>query len=479
MSAIVENLQALNQHHLIEHIHASETILDQVQKIDIGSALKSFLSSTLSSETKADEPKKFDPINVISKFLNPVDIAKKTEIESIGWKEISKGNVCSVIMSGGQGTRLGFDGPKGMYHPGLLSEKSIFQIHIEKVMKIKDLCSVKFSSVPVPKIPIYIMTSDINHQKIMAYFKEVNYFGYPAEDIVFFEQGLEPTFTFDGKVIVESKDSLSLAPSGNGGIYKALKTSGAVDDMSRRGIKHLHVYGIDNVLTKVLDPLFIGACYDQNAEVGNKSVWRADKSEKVGVSAEANGRLHILEYTELPASVADTVDASGKLIYGAANICNHYFDISFLKEKVLVGDMSALSYHAASKKIPSLDPVSGLTVKPTANNGIKLETFIFDVFPLADRWVVMECDRCDEFAPVKNAPGSVQDSPDTARRMISDQAIRWLQAAGAILVYPPGQSGSGSDLVPMWCEVSPLRSYAGEGLQEFNGVTIQLPRNID
>ena len=386
-----ESLKALKQDHLVDYVKNSSEIAKQLELVDIGLALKSF-ESTMAPDTTKKESMKFDPIHCVSSFMSPNTSSEKGEIEQIGWKEIKEGKVCSVIMSGGQGTRLGFDGPKGKYKIGLLSDKSIFQIHIEKVMKIKQLCPTQ------PMIPIYIMTSDINHQIITDYFKEVNYFGYPAEDIMFFEQGLEPTFTFDGKVIIESTKSLSLAPGGNGGIYKALKTSGALDDMKRRGIQHIHVYGIDNVLTKALDPLFIGACAAQGAQVGNKTIWRADKSEKVGVSAEADGRLYVLEYTELPPS-ADDVDETGKLIYGAGNICNHYFSISFLVETST--DLSALCYHAAKKKIPFLETTTGQTVKPTSNNGIKLETFIFDVFPLAERWVIMEV--CF-FCPCYNLP---------------------------------------------------------------------------
>lgn len=312
------------------------------------------------------------------------------------------------------------------------------------------------------------MTSDLNDQIIRKYFADVNYFGYPAEDVIFFEQGLQPCITLDGKIIVESPTALSMAPDGNGGIYDALRTSGVFDDICSRGVEYLHVYGIDNILTKSLDPAFIGYCIQQKAECGNKVVWRASKAEKVGVTATSSGRMCILEYSELPTHLGDAEDADGKLLFGAANICNHFLTTSFLRDKVFP-NLSG-TYHLAKKKIPFYDAASGATVTPTSINGVKLEMFIFDVFPLAERWAVMEVAREDEFAPVKNEPGNAVDSPDTARTLLSAQAVRWLRRCGAVVE----EEADGA-----LCEVSPLLSYAGEGLDHFAGRTVSLPCYLD
>jgi UDP-N-acetylglucosamine/UDP-N-acetylgalactosamine diphosphorylase len=381
-----------------------------------------------------------------------------------GIQAIREGKVAAIIMSGGQGTRLGFNGPKGVYDIGLPSHKPIFQIHMERILKVKQLCASGGSEGTMPSVPVYIMTSDLNHQIIKDYFENHNYFGYPKEDIIFFEQGLEPCFTFDGKMIVESPTNLSLAPDGNGGLYRALQHSGCVEDIRRRGVEYLHVYGIDNVLTKSLDPLFMGLCIAKDVQCGNKVVWRAHKAEKVGVTAELDGRMHILEYSEIPPELAETEDDTGRLLFGAANICNHYLSVSFLVNTVLP-NLSSI-YHFANKKIPYYDPSTGTTVTPAKPNGVKLEMFIFDVFPLADKWVVMESHRDDEFAPVKNEPGNPADSPDTARLMLSNQAIRWLSRVGAIV----NQSDS-----KQLCEISPLLSYAGEGLESYKDVHVTLP----
>ena len=234
--------------------------------------------------------------------------------------------------------------------------------------------------------------------------------------------------------------------------------------MTRRGIEHLHVYGIDNILTKSLDPAFLGVCIANKVECGNKVVWRANKGEKVGVSVSIDGRMSVLEYSEIPKNLAEAENFDGKLIFGAANICNHYMTVEFLIKKVL--PTLSNSYHLAIKKIPYMDPITRETVIPSQNNGYKLEMFIFDIFPLAVNWIVMEVNRNDEFAPVKNEAGNPIDSPDSARRMMSFQAKKWLIAAGATL-----KNDDDNEL----CEISSLLSYDGEGLESYNGTTVELP----
>ena len=398
--------------------------------------------------------------------------SKKDSMSSLGMEAICKSEVAAVIMSGGQGTRLGYKGPKGMYSIGLASGKSIFQLHMERLQKMRILAASDTCDVSNVHIPVYIMTSITNTQAIQDYFAEMNFFDYPQEDVFFFEQGLLPCLTSDGQMIIESPDNLSMAPDGNGGIFPALKKSGAFQNMMDRNVKHLHIYGIDNVLTKSVDPGFIGFCIENNVEVANKVVPRADASEKVGVTAVREGRMCIVEYSELPVEMTGC-DVTGKLIYSAANICNHYFSVDFLADKVMSGNTSL--YHLAHKKIPYYNPVTKQTETPSSPNGVKLEMFVFDVFPLAERWAVMESLREDEFAPVKNAPGSATDSPDTARALLSDQAIRWLTAVGASTYDGGTDFDENGTAVRKECEISPLLSYGGEGLDHLCGAKIPLP----
>ena len=342
---------------------------------------------------------------------------------------------------------------------------SIFELHIERVLKAENLASNMGRKKCT--IPIYVMTSAINDEIIKENFKSNNFFGYDEKSIFFFQQGLEPCLSLDEKLIIASRDSLAMAPDGNGGVYDAMLKSGALENMQSRGVKHLHIYGIDNVLTKSADPLFIGACIDRNVQVGNKVVWRAGEFEKVGTTVSLNGRMKVIEYTEIPPDLAEATDSDKKFVFGAANICNHYLSMEFLQ--ALIPSLQRF-YHLAAKKIPYYDPNLKREVKPDKNNGIKLEMFIFDVFPRAERWLVAEVPREDEFAPVKNGPGSKSDSPETARALVSSQAKRWLEKAGASFRI-------GSDSSNM-CEISAAVSYCGEGLEEYSGQVVPLPTYI-
>ena len=471
MDALKAELLDAGQGHIFEQIPdlaPGHPIVEQLLGLEIRDSLDHYdCAKSRDLEIAEESADPLDAKNVL--VWNNCARELRDNICEIGWESIRTGSVAAVIMSGGQGTRLGFDGPKGMYNMQLPSGKTIFHIHIERINRIRTLAarnSISGIMSSLPSIPIYIMTSEINTKIIENYFRDANYFGYPQEDIFFFEQSLEPCLSFDGKIVIESEESLSLAPDGNGGIYNALRKSGAIDDMQNRNIEHLHIYGIDNVLTKSLDPAFIGCCINSESEIGNKVVLRASKNEKVGVAAEKNGKMVILEYIEIPKALAETSDENGKLIYSAGNICNHYLNLSFLVKVILPNLMK--TYHLARKKLKYMDPSSREVIQPSMNNGYKLEMYIFDVFPLASKWIVMEVNRKDEFAPVKNEPGNDSDSPDTAKKLLSEQAIRWLEAAGAKIEDK-------SNTLDKLIEISPTLSYEGEGLDGYKDQIIIPP----
>ena len=240
--------------------------------------------------------------------------------------------------------------------------------------------------------------------------------------------------------------------------------------MIRRGTRYLHVFSIDNALTKIADPVFLGHCIRTGADCGNKVVWKTGPHEKVGVLANRGGKPCIVEYSEITTEMAERTDpATGRLVFGAGNICNHFYTLAFLTGKVLpnLGSM----YHIARKKIPSYDAGSGTTVTPASNNGIKLESFIFDVFPWSEAMAVLDVVRHEEFAPVKNAPGSASDSPDTARAYLSRQAREWVVAAGGALAAAGEDEGC--------CEIAPATSYGGEGLAGLvKGKTLECPFSL-
>jgi len=269
---------------------------------------------------------------------------------------------------------------------------------------------------------------------------------------------------------MESPYQCAMAPDGNGGIYPAMERFGVLDDMKDRGVEHIHAFAIDNALVRPADPVFIGHCIIEKADCGNKVVWKKDADEKVGVIAEKNGKPCVIEYSELSVPMAEqTKGMMGrkKLLFGAGNICNHYYSISFLEDKVW--PEQGKTFHIANKKIPFWNESTGKTVTPTENNGIKLESFIFDVFPLSTNMAILEVEREEEFAPVKNAPGSLSDSPELALEKLSNLAKAWLENAGAKLVDKEDVN---------CCEIAPLTSYAGEGLEKYKKEEVECPFSV-
>ncbi|KDR14652.1 UDP-N-acetylhexosamine pyrophosphorylase [Zootermopsis nevadensis] len=373
--------------------------------------------------------------------------------EAEGLQQISEGNVGVLLMAGGQGTRLGVLYPKGMYDVGLPSHKPLFQLQAERIRKLEDLAydrTGKRSS-----ITWYIMTSEATMDATEEFFKEHNFFGLNKNNIVMFEQGLLPCFTFDGRIIMDEKWKIARAPDGNGGIYRALRDKNILDDMENRGIKFLHAHAVDNILVKVADPVFVGYCVKKNAECGAKVVDKASPQEAVGVICKVDGQYQVVEYSEITSKTAEKCNSDGKLTFSAGNICNHFFTTEFLR-KIADKVESNLQLHVAKKKIPYVD-VNGQRHKPERPNGIKMEKFVFDVFPYADRFVIWEVKREEEFSPLKNADTAEKESPTTCRKDIFSLHRSYIQDAGGFV------ETNGMAVI---CEISPLVSYAGEGLDK-------------
>ena len=399
-------------------------------------------------------------VEALDSFDSLIDASQESKDawDAAGMQALANGEVALCVLSGGQGTRLGFSGPKGMYDIKLPSGKTLFQLYAERLFRLQQLAS-KANGGKEVKIPWCIMTSPMNHATTVEFFEENAFWGLDKEHVHFFAQGTLPCMTEEGQLILESGSHVGIASDGNGGIYAALQ-NGPLPALKEQGIKYLHVYSVDNAICKVADPTFMGYCITKGADVGNKVVWKAEPGEKVGVVAKRDGKPHVIEYSEISAEMAAQADGNGKLVFGAGNICNHFYTVDFLEK---VTD-DALIYHVARKKIPMADE-KGETYKPTENTGMKLECFIFDAFPMSTTMAVLEGPRESEFSPVKNAPGQgLKDSPDTARAMISAQHLRWAEAAGATVKQ--------GDRV---FEISPLQSYAGEDLEQIlKGQTIDL-----
>ncbi|KAJ1536939.1 UDP-N-acetylglucosamine pyrophosphorylase [Nowakowskiella sp. JEL0078] len=443
------------------------SLLSDLGKIDPSRVSNIFNVATSSSSPSVSA--KVDPLpdSMLDSVIKaPKETTKKWR--DLGLKLIAEGKVGVILLAGGQGTRLGSSAPKGCYDIQLPSHKSLFQLQGERIARLQKIAS-EFSSDQEVIIPWYVMTSEPTREATESFFKEHNYFGLDSKNVFFFNQGVLPAFTNDGKIILETKSSVSVAPDGNGGIYAALKKEGVIADLERRKIPYLHAYCVDNCLVKVADPVFIGYCVEKNADCGAKVVPKAHAHEQVGVICLRNGKPGVVEYSEIDPKVSEQTKSDGTLVYNAGNIANHFYTLDFLKH---IDEIEGqLEYHIAKKKIKHVNLQSGAEVKPDSPNGIKLELFIFDVIPYAERFVVLETDRKEEFSPLKNAPGTKSDNPETSRADILAQHVRFARAAGATIEIGPGQS---VDQVPVF-ELSPLVTYDGEGLEKFNGRVINTP----
>lgn len=364
-----------------------------------------------------------------------------------GEELLSGGKVAAFLVAGGQGTRLGYDGPKGEFPISPVRNKPLFALFAEQIRAY----SRDFGRV----VPWYIMTSEANDAPTRAFFQAHDFFGLQARDVVFFRQGMMPAFAMDGKVLLGEKDSLALSPDGHGGSLRALQRSGALDDMRRRGIEHLSYFQVDNPLVHVIDPLFLGLHDLTGSEMSSKTIPKAGPLEKVGNFVAADGVVQVIEYSDLPESLATAKNPDGSLRFNAGSIAIHALRVSFV-ERLNEGGRLNLPWHRAEKKVPYVDD-NGREVKPDKPNAIKLEQFVFDAIPLAKNAIVYTTDRGEEFSPVKNAEGV--DSPATARRDQIRRAARWLRDAGTEV---PARADGEPDAV---LEISPLYATSDEQLK--------------
>merc|ERR1712203_1212940 len=408
------------------------------------------------------------------------------------YEEISKGKVGILLLAGGQGTRLGTSYPKGMYNVGLPSQKTLFQLQSERILSLQRLAEKKTGR--SGKITWYIMTSASTVKPTSQFFENNNYFGLEAENVVVFQQGTLPCFTFDGKMILGEKYKLSIAPDGNGGLYRALRNEGVLKDMKKKGIKFIQLYCVDNILVKVGDPIFMGYCLSKGAECANKVVPKGFPTEAVGITCKVADQYQVVEYSEITPRSAERRNNDGSLTYSAANICIHFFTFEFL-DRIVMENERSLEHHVAKKKIPFMNS-EGVLVKPDKPNGIKMEKFVFDVFKFAKKFVVWECLRDEEFAPLKNAEGASDFTPTHCRNALLALHQKWLRIAGAVLVNEEGKearqmgSPAGEDnnnaadnnneekKYVVLSEISPLVSYAGENLRGYKGKRLQLPLHL-
>ncbi len=404
----------------LETTEEKKAFLDSLFKFDFEQlkALKEQVKKAKEEEQKGEEEIKFTPPDFVVK--KSMTEQEKARLSAKGASAIANGRLAVVTMAGGQGTRLGHNGPKGTYFikdNGV--EKSIFQILTEIMKKGRNNYSTN--------IPWYIMTSEENHEETVKFFEENNYFQYKKENIMFFKQGKLPMFDENGQILVGEDKQIKQAADGHGGVFDALLNNGCVKDMKNRGVEWIFMTGVDNIIVEPIDPVFVGLAIDNNVLAAGKSVVKTRPEEKVGMYCKKNGKTTVVEYTEISPEMAGERNPDGSLKYNQSHILNNMFNIEVMNALA----KQQLPIHLAHKKANYIDE-NGETVKADQPNAYKCEKFLFDVFQnlqgFADLinkhgnrsktkkdFIIMEVEREQEFAPVKNANGV--DSPETASKL--------------------------------------------------------------
>lgn len=411
-------------------------LLDDLSQVDFA-LMKRLVDTWIRNAPEAEKFQQIDPVPVIP-VVEP-ERPDAREALAVGEEALRQGRIGLFLVAGGQGTRLGFDGPKGSYPIGGLTGNSLFLYHAEKILNLQR----RYGCI----LPWYIMVSQANGPATKAYFEEHAYFGLDPKDVYFVTQHMVPCVDDDGKFMLESKSQLAMNPNGHGGCIQAMVEHGVLDDARKRGIDTLCYFQVDNWAVKVADPYFIGYHVQANAEISSKNHRKHKPREAVGVHCLCDGVYHVIEYSELDIypQLLET-DSEGNVIYYAGNPAIHNLSVDFVQR--VYDNFDAFPWHLAHKKIPHIDE-AGQPVEPEAPNGFKFETFVFDALRMANHLpVALEIDPPGEYTPTKQFDGD--NSVVAARESMTNFWATWLDAAGS----PVPRKADGTSAIEI--EISPL-----------------------
>lgn len=395
---MIQRLITAGQEHLAAHYDTltaaeQETFLRQLASLDL--TLPAYAVGE-NNNTRGT----FSPLQAVTAEEAREDRAFH---EALGLAAIRRGEVAAVLLAGGQGTRLGYDAPKGFFNVGITREMSLFSLHFANI--------ARHAAAAGRSIPFLIMTSKFNHEQTADFLRQHDYFGYPAEDVILFPQEMAVCTDFEGKILLARRGVIAESPNGNGGWFGSIEKAGLLPELQRRGVRWLNVFSVDNALQQIADPGFIGAVLAKGCESGAKVVAKADPDERVGILCLEDGRPSIVEYYEATEEMRTLRDANGSLQYRYGVILNYLFSM----ERLPAVRDARLPVHRAAKKIPYMD-ANGEIVTPTEPNGYKYETLALDMVRLQSNCLPYEVLREKEFAPIKNKEGA--DSPVTARALL-------------------------------------------------------------
>ncbi len=425
-------LKKHHQGHLLafwEQLDTAErqNLLSQIEQLDF-SMIDQWVAQFVRDSASAPLPDNFSPAPCYgNRAKKEEEKIKYEKAQKLGKQLISDGKVAAFVVAGGQGTRLGFDGPKGDFPISPVKNKTLFQIFAETITAVSD----KYHTTS----PWYVMTSPLNYAATKETFHSNDYYSLDERNIFIFQQGTLPNFGFDGRILLTDKANIACSPDGHGGSLKALFKSGAIEDMKKRGVEYISYWQVDNPLVKIFDPLFIGLHAIDEAEMSSKALIKRQPKEKVGNFCLVDDKVTVIEYSDLPDELAEKKNPDGTLVFQLGSIAIHTINVGFVEKLNHKG--FSLPLHRAEKKIPYIDE-SGRLIEPDEPNGIKLESFVFDALPLAKKSIILETERAEEFAPAKNATGI--DSAQSSRKLTVERAAKWLESAGVTI--PRKKDGS-------------------------------------
>jgi UDP-N-acetylglucosamine/UDP-N-acetylgalactosamine diphosphorylase len=432
-------LEAFGQEHLLAFWHELDEsgraqLARQIAAIDL-ELMAELFGTTAVAEDWAALARRAGPPPAIRLADRASGRFTSQEARDRGARALAAGEIGVLLTAGGQGSRLGFEHPKGMFPIGPVSGASLLQIHLEKAHAV----ARRYGAA----VPVYMMTSPVTHDEQVAFLGEHDQFGTPQDDLLVFCQGTMPAVDAkQGKLLLAAKDELFLSPNGHGGTVAALADSGAIEHMRRGGVKHLFYLQVDNPLAPIADAEFLGYHLLADSELTSMAITKQAPEDRLGNFVSIDGHVQVIEYSDFPIEVAKERNADGGLKFWAGSIAIHAFAVDFLERALQLRD--ALPYHVARKKVPHVDE-SGRLVEPSEPNALKFERFIFDLLPHAERPLVVEYEEREVFAPLKNAPGADCDTPEYVREYMIDQQRGWLEEAGTKVA-----AGVPVEISPRW-----------------------------
>ena len=368
------------------------------------------------------------------------------QVVAAGRAALEADRVAVVAVAGGQGTRLRYDHPKGMYPVSPIRHKTLFELFAEQILAGRRRYGCR--------MPWLIMTSPTNDEETRAYFADNDYLGLGADTVHFFPQEVNPILDARGRLLLAEKGRLLVGPNGHGGTFAALERADLLTMLRGEGHDLISYFQVDNPLVTVVDARFIGHHLRKGADFSCKVVPKRNPEEGLGIAVVKGGKPAVVEYVDVPAEVAAERSPSGQLRYRFGSIAIHIIGIPFAER--VRQHPEGLPWHVAHKQYEIVGD-DGETALSAPKSCFKFERFIFEALAFADRCAFVEVRRDTEFAPVKNAEGA--DTPDIARRMMQRDWLNWLRQAGADFEMPRDLSG------PV-IEISPLYAADAEELKE-------------